>query len=672
MGIYDTSGAFNVAVNDTTGKGRYSASGALRVTLVSGTSYVGLYAADGSVNVIIDPSGQGLYHPSGALRGVSADSLTRGLYAPNGAYYFAGLFSPLNLFSAGEQGVWYDPSDLSTMFQNSAGTTPVTGLEQPVGLLLDKSKGLVLGPELVTNGSFATDTDWNKGTGWSIASGVATKTAGTAADLVQNTGSSFLNRYIRIRITITRTAGALKIYPGGWSFYDVPAASGTYEYNFAATNLSTGSILYISADAAFAGTVDEISIKPIQGNHASQATSASRPVLSARYNLLTYSEDVSNAAWTKLNTSASSAIHPNPLGGSTANLVAADTVIGAHACSFSFAFVSGVSYTFSIAVKKGSGATAPDWVQLTFPQAAFGTGQYANFNLSTGAAGTTAGGTASISSLGSGWYRLTFTATATGAATSTVGVAFNNNSDSSGRVPLYADVTTSNFFAWGADLRVTNDGVGIPAYQRVGAATAGSSTAAGTADYDSTGFPPYLRFDGTDDSMATAAIDFTATDKVSFFAGVRKLSDTPYLIPLEFSANINLNSGTFYFAGGTTTATGPNYNVGSRGTAANNGNQAVVSTASFAAPITNVVTARHDIAGDLSALRINGVANGTNATGDKGSGNFGNYPLYIGARGSISNWLNGRLYSLIVRGAASTAGQIADTEGWVNGKTKAY
>ena len=43
------------------------------------------------------------------------------------------------LFASGEQGAWYDPSDLSTMFQDSAGTTPVTADGQPVGLIRDKS-----------------------------------------------------------------------------------------------------------------------------------------------------------------------------------------------------------------------------------------------------------------------------------------------------------------------------------------------------------------------------------------------------------------------------------------------------------------------------------------------------------------------------------------------------
>ena len=43
------------------------------------------------------------------------------------------------LFSNNEIGVWYDPSDLSTMFQDAAGTLPVTGDGQPVGKILDKS-----------------------------------------------------------------------------------------------------------------------------------------------------------------------------------------------------------------------------------------------------------------------------------------------------------------------------------------------------------------------------------------------------------------------------------------------------------------------------------------------------------------------------------------------------
>lgn len=48
-------------------------------------------------------------------------------------------FDPASLFKNGEQGFWLDPSDLSTMFQDAAGTIPVTALGQTVGLVKDKS-----------------------------------------------------------------------------------------------------------------------------------------------------------------------------------------------------------------------------------------------------------------------------------------------------------------------------------------------------------------------------------------------------------------------------------------------------------------------------------------------------------------------------------------------------
>jgi hypothetical protein len=50
-----------------------------------------------------------------------------------------GVFTPADLFTGSETGAWYGPSDLSTLFQDSAGTTPVTTAGQPVGLMLDNS-----------------------------------------------------------------------------------------------------------------------------------------------------------------------------------------------------------------------------------------------------------------------------------------------------------------------------------------------------------------------------------------------------------------------------------------------------------------------------------------------------------------------------------------------------
>lgn len=47
-------------------------------------------------------------------------------------------FTPASLFATGEQGAWYDPSDLSSMFQDDLGTT-AAAVDSPVGRINDKS-----------------------------------------------------------------------------------------------------------------------------------------------------------------------------------------------------------------------------------------------------------------------------------------------------------------------------------------------------------------------------------------------------------------------------------------------------------------------------------------------------------------------------------------------------
>lgn len=51
----------------------------------------------------------------------------------------AHAFSPAAMFAVGEKGAWYDPSDISTLFQNAAMTVPVAADGDPVGAMRDKS-----------------------------------------------------------------------------------------------------------------------------------------------------------------------------------------------------------------------------------------------------------------------------------------------------------------------------------------------------------------------------------------------------------------------------------------------------------------------------------------------------------------------------------------------------
>lgn len=75
----------------------------------------------------------------------TASLIARPFYRPavhgpiNPEDYIFVPWDPLELFQDGEAGVWYDPSDTSTLFQDSAGTIPVTADGDPVGLMIDKT-----------------------------------------------------------------------------------------------------------------------------------------------------------------------------------------------------------------------------------------------------------------------------------------------------------------------------------------------------------------------------------------------------------------------------------------------------------------------------------------------------------------------------------------------------
>jgi HK97 family phage major capsid protein len=64
-------------------------------------------------------------------------------------------WTPAKLFAGARDGAWYDPSDLSTLFQERTAPITPSAVGGPVGTMLDKSQGLALGSELAVNGDFA-------------------------------------------------------------------------------------------------------------------------------------------------------------------------------------------------------------------------------------------------------------------------------------------------------------------------------------------------------------------------------------------------------------------------------------------------------------------------------------------------------------------------------------
>ena len=117
----------------------------------------------------------------------------------------------------------------------------------------------LVGGNLVTNGTFDTDTDWTKGIDWTISGGVATHTVGTGSDLNQANVLTIGNRYlISFDVTAVTDFGTIYVYSNlGYEVIAGAASVGSYTYEFTAGTTD----LRFRGASTFGGSVDNISVK---------------------------------------------------------------------------------------------------------------------------------------------------------------------------------------------------------------------------------------------------------------------------------------------------------------------------------------------------------------------------------------------------------------------------
>jgi len=404
------------------------------------------------------------------------------------------------LFGAGEQGGWYDVADMSTLFQDAAGTTPVTAVEQPVGRILDKSG---------------------------------------------------------------------------------------------------------------------------RGNHATQATTTKRPVLSRRYNIIQNEGQFLPLDKYSCETTDSG----SPVGVENNTLITAKSIPSAPSTNFT------------------AGGSAI-WVSMIFKQ-------ISPLDLSVGVRNATtstmlksgtvisAAGVPSPEAvaLGNGWYKFSYLVG--------VGIAIGDN------IQIYFGRLSAS--PEGASWRIAGITVVYASdahlpYQWVNTAT--------DYDADPAKFPAYLRFDGVDDALQTGNIDFTGTDKMTVWAGLAK--DSKLGMVTELSTDGAVNAGGFYLI----VNDGGGYSSNMQTNVANS----PITIPGFASADQAVIALTMNIPGASRTIRRNSTSSVTSAIA--GTGAFGDYPLYIGSRAGTSLYFNGRLYSLIVRGAQSSLSEIEVTELYIKQKMR--
>ena len=351
---------------------------------------------------------------------------------------------------------------MSLLQKASIITTPTAYAED---YLYSIKPAYALGTELVTNGTFDTDSNWTKGTGWTISGGVASCSGGSA-NLTQSVSATVGTTY-RVSFTITAyNSGAIRTTFNTISSQDYNSV-GTFVDFFKITSITSGQIL-LDPRGTFDGSIDNVSVKEVTDadfdfDRNSTGTRVNEDYLieDVPYNLVDYSQDFTNSSWTKNNATVTSDNTISPDGAGGCSLYTLNSYTGDNQflrINPNTTFASGLAHSYSLFVKYNSF----QYVKLAFIN--YGTSQYfaAIFDIINGTVTDTknqfaSNTNASIETAGNGWYRIKITASLTSSAGNAMNYEFNK---STGATPTYGTygrisqttTTSDKVFIWGGQL----------------------------------------------------------------------------------------------------------------------------------------------------------------------------------------------------------------------------
>jgi hypothetical protein len=182
---------------------------------------------------------------------------------------------------------------------------------------------------------------------------------------------------------------------------------------------------------------------------ASTATYYGTQTAKAEENLLLQSQTFDNASWQKTAATVAADSTAAPDGTSTADTFSASATTEAHFCTQNSSVVAGLAYTMSVFAKAGT----TNFLQVFAGSVNFGANVWANFDLSAGTVGTVGSSTtASIISVGSGWYRCVISNAIATSSTLSSPIAFSPINSASATRNVAFDGTGHSIYLWGAQL----------------------------------------------------------------------------------------------------------------------------------------------------------------------------------------------------------------------------
>jgi len=320
-----------------------------------------------------------------------------------------------------------------------------------------------LGSEEIVNGSFDSDTAWTKGAGWSIANGFASHNASLGAgDLYQDLNLTVSKSY-KITIEITATdATELYFMTDSGNYVEVSGSPiGKHSYVFVATNSlqSVG----VRGSGNWDGSIDNVSVKEYLGQEVVPDSGCGSWLFEPQStNLVTQSEDLSDASWSKFNSTASSSTIVNPEGTNGASLFVCNNFSGTNQyfrINPNTTYNNDVDYSYSMFVKYNTFQFCKlTYVNYSVPEHFTAVFDIINGTVTdTDTSGTPQNTSSKIEDFGNNWFRISISAAISSSSGNSMNFEFNKTPSGTPTFDIFGrtdQTTTTNdkVYIYGAQI----------------------------------------------------------------------------------------------------------------------------------------------------------------------------------------------------------------------------
>ena len=396
-----------------------------------------------------------------------------------------------------------------------------------------------LGSELVTNGNFATDTDWSMLPSWSIANGKASYNGVGNGHYIKQNASLIIGKEYIAKFDVLDNSGKFRISvdSGTASYNNYTTGNGAYSFTFVASS----SEFFIRASMGFLSdtfSIDNVSVKEYLGQEVVPDSGCGSWLLEPQStNLVTQSELFSDSYWAKSSSSVVSGF-TSPSGVLSAFKLVEDTATTTHQIQRFFSFLN-QKYSLSAFLK----ADERNWIKVNLYDGS--SSVYAYFDLTNGVVGQELGATGKIENYGNGWYRCSITTTLNvSAGNGNISLRLAENNGGTG----YVGDGTSGAYIYGAMLEqqsystsyIPTNGAASTRLQDI-ANNSGNSTL-----INSTEGVLYAEIAALADDLTNRGIsisDGASTNRITFL--LSSLSSTLRVFGLAGGVQFNLQNSSF-------------------------------------------------------------------------------------------------------------------------------